>query len=91
MHNVEEIDGEIRHFVTESLNSMIEVEGSIDWERRFDHMQQHAGQHILTAAFVELFGFPTISFHLGKGIVSIDLDVEDVSQEQLDAVESIGK
>ena len=87
VHNVEEIDGEIRHFVTESLNSMSEVEGSIDWERRFDHMQQHAGQHILTAAFVELFGFPTISFHLGKGIVSIDLDVEDVSQEQLDAVE----
>ena len=68
---------------------MDEVEGLIDWERRFDHMQQHAGQHILTAAFVELFGFPTISFHLGKGIVSIDLDVEDVSQEQLDAVESL--
>ena len=57
-----------------------EVEGVIDWERRFDHMQQHAGQHILSAAFVELFEFPTVSFHLGQEIVSIDLDVEDVSQ-----------
>jgi alanyl-tRNA synthetase len=62
--NVEEVDDEIRHVLAESLNSVTEVEGVINWERRFDHMQQHAGQHILSAAFVELFGFPTVSFHL---------------------------
>ena len=71
------------------LGSVTEVEGVLDWERRFDHMQQHAGQHILSAAFVELFGFPTVSFHLGKEVVSIDLDVEDVSSEQLNAVEKL--
>jgi alanyl-tRNA synthetase len=87
--NVEEVDDEIRHVLAESLNSVTEVEGVINWERRFDHMQQHAGQHILSAAFVELFGFPTVSFHLGKEIVSIDLDVEDVTPEQLDATEKV--
>lgn len=86
--DVEEVDGEIRHTVAEKLNST-EVEGVIDWERRFDHMQQHAGQHILTAAFVELFGFPTVSFHLGKELCSIDLDAEVVSAEQLEAAETL--
>ena len=87
--NVEEVDDEIRHTLSVSLGSSTEVEGAIDWERRFDHMQQHAGQHILSAAFVELFEFSTVSFHLGKEIVSIDLDVANVSQEQLDAVEKL--
>ncbi len=87
--NVEEVDGEIRHAIAECLGSVTAVEGVIDWERRFDHMQQHAGQHILSAAFVELFEFPTVSFHLGKEIVSIDLDVGEVSPEQLNAVEKL--
>lgn len=87
--DVEEVDGEIRHTVAESLNVGTEVAGMIDWERRFDHMQQHAGQHILSAAFVELFEFATVSFHLGKEIVSIDLDCEEVSPEQLKAVERL--
>jgi len=87
--NVEEVKDEIRHTLAESLGSATEVEGAIDWDRRFDHMQQHAGQHILSAAFVELFEFPTVSFHLGKEIVSIDLDVEDVSPKKLDAVEKL--
>jgi len=87
--HVEEVDGEVRHTLAESLATTDEVEGVIDWEHRFDHMQQHAGQHILSAAFVELFEFPTTSFHLGKEIVSIDLDVEEVSPEQLAAVERL--
>ena len=66
--NVEDIDGEIRHTLAKSLGTVAEVTGIIDWARRFDHMQQHAGQHILSAAFVELYGFPTISFHLRKGL-----------------------
>ena len=85
--DVEEVDGEIRHFIAETLDSTKSVEGVIDWERRFDHMQQHAGQHILSAAFMELFNFPTASFHLGKDNVSIDLDAETVSSEQLEIVE----
>lgn len=86
---VEEIDGEIRHFVEEPLEMLGEVVGIINWERRFDHMQQHAGQHILSAAFLAHYKFSTVSFHLGKDIVSIDLDVESISDEQLNIVEKI--
>lgn len=50
-----------------------EVEGSIDWGRRFDHMQQHTGQHLLSAMFQERYGLPTVSFHLGGEVCTIDL------------------
>jgi alanyl-tRNA synthetase len=49
------------------------VQGCIDWDRRFDHMQQHTGQHLLSAIFQERFGLPTVSFHLGSEISTIDL------------------
>ncbi|WP_445684117.1 alanyl-tRNA editing protein [Viridibacillus sp. FSL E2-0187] len=88
--DVEKVDDEIRHYIAESLPNDDElVMGVLDWERRFDHMQQHAGQHILTAAFVELFGYQTISFHLGRGTVTIDLDIEDISEDELVAVEAL--
>ncbi|WP_147640305.1 alanine--tRNA ligase-related protein [Paenisporosarcina sp. HGH0030] len=86
--DVEEVDGEIRHYISEPLLEVGDaVEFEIDWNRRFDFMQQHTGQHILTAAFVELFGIQTTSFHLGKELVTIDLDVKNVSDEQLLEVE----
>lgn len=91
--NVEEVDGEIRHYVpghfdvSNLLGST--VEGKIDWTRRFDHMQQHTGQHILTAAFVELFNFATVSFHLSSETVTIDLDTTTVSAEQLAQAEAL--
>ncbi|GGA44927.1 alanyl-tRNA editing protein [Psychrobacillus lasiicapitis] len=88
--DVEIIDGEIRHFLAEPLQVNTEkVEGSIDWDRRFDHMQQHAGQHILSAAFESLFGFQTISFHLGKESATIDLDTSIVTEEQLNEAEKL--
>lgn len=87
--DVEEVDGEVRHYIAESLREGDRVEGRVHWSRRWDHMQQHAGQHILTAAFVELFNYPTVSFHLGKELVSIDLDVEEVSSEQLQEAERL--
>ena len=49
------------------------VHGDIDWPRRFDHMQQHTGQHVLSAAFDRLFGVRTVSFHLGAAVSTIDL------------------
>jgi alanyl-tRNA synthetase len=49
------------------------VHGIIDWPRRFDHMQQHTGQHLLSAAFDRLLGVPTVSFHLGAEASTIDL------------------
>ncbi|HSO56853.1 MAG TPA: DHHA1 domain-containing protein [Paenisporosarcina sp.] len=86
--DVEEVEGEIRHYIAEpSLQVGQSVEMNINWQRRFDFMQQHTGQHILTASFVELFGIQTTSFHLGKELVTIDLDVKKVSDEQLFEVE----
>jgi len=64
-----------------------EAEGVVDWGRRFDHMQQHHGQHLLSAAFEELFGLPTLAFHLGAEYASIDLPGE-VSEEQIRRAEA---
>jgi alanyl-tRNA synthetase len=63
------------------------VHGHVDWSRRFDHMQQHTGQHLLSAAFVELFHLQTVSFHLGEEICTIDLKTQSLTQRQLDEAE----
>ncbi|MFA2819461.1 alanyl-tRNA editing protein [Bacillus wiedmannii] len=81
--DVEEVNDEIRHFITEQLHTE-EVEGKINWERRFDHMQQHAAQHILSAAFWDHFNIPTIGFHLGKETVTIDLETENLHAETVE-------
>jgi len=66
-------DGEdVLHIVDREL-SRGSVSGSIDWQRRFDHMQQHTGQHLLSAVFHERFGLETVSFHLGSELSTIDL------------------
>ncbi|MBY0121221.1 alanine--tRNA ligase-related protein [Bacillus sp. S/N-304-OC-R1] len=88
--DVEEVNGEIRHYLEkEWQGSQNEVQGQIDWARRFDFMQQHAGQHILTAAFVELFNIPTIGFHLGRETVTIDLDIDQLSESQVIEAEQL--
>jgi len=63
------------------------VRGQIDWTRRLDHMQQHTGQHLLSAAFVELFQFPTVSFHLGTETSTIDLQAPLVGAQHLERAE----
>ncbi len=91
--NVEEIDGEIRHYIEAPFNDeALEIIGKIEWERRFDHMQQHAGQHILSAAFEETFQYKTISFHLGKETLTIDLEVNGLTEnEALQAEEAANR
>jgi len=59
------------------------VKGCVNWPRRFDHMQQHTGQHLLSAMFQERFGLPTVSFHLGEEICTIDLHGAEPSRDQL--------
>ena len=81
VENVEETDGEIRHYVTGPLEKGMDIQGEIDWDRRFDHMQQHSGQHILSAAFDNMFGYKTVSFHLGKEYLTIDLNIEQLPEE----------
>ncbi len=65
------------------------VEGMINWARRFDHMQQHCGQHILTAAFIERCALPTTAFHLSANSVTIDLDAHALDADQAHAVEAL--
>jgi len=64
------------------------VAASIDWTRRFDHMQQHTGQHLLSAVFEDLFGHHTVSVHFGPDYSTLDLDAELVTHQQLVAAES---
>jgi alanyl-tRNA synthetase len=86
---VEVIDEEDRigHVLASPIGGATEVEGVIDWPRRFDHMQQHTGQHLLSAVFEELYSFPTLSFHLGAGSSTIDLGVSSLSPDQAMRVE----
>lgn len=66
-----------------------QVTQKVDWNRRFDHMQQHSGQHLITAIFDREFGYNTRSWWLGTEDSYIDLDAKDVSKEQLDIVEQM--
>src|ERR1051326_780233 len=79
-------DGRIAHRLAEPLASG-EVECAINWQRRFDHMQQHTGQHLLSAVFEELFSLHTVSFHLGAESATIDLEGGAVDARTVLAVE----
>jgi alanyl-tRNA synthetase len=89
---VDEDDGSITHVVelgTENsdLKTGDAVHGEIDWARRFDHMQQHSGQHVLSAAFDKLFAVRTVSFHLGVAVSTIDL-AREMSPAEIAAAEA---
>ncbi len=65
------------------------VEGLVDEERRFDHMQQHSGQHILSRAFLDVASAPTRSFHLGESICTIDVDLREPTEKTIRAAEAL--
>ncbi|MGE7823274.1 alanyl-tRNA editing protein [Paenibacillus sp. NPDC093718] len=75
-------EGEILHKV-ERLPEKEEVSCRLDWERRFDHMQHHSGQHLLSAMCLEVCQAETLSFHLGQDYATIDIARSDLSQDQL--------
>jgi alanyl-tRNA synthetase len=81
-------DGVIWHILDQDLAADL-VQGTIDWERRFDHMQQHHGQHLLSAAFERLYGLPTVSFHLGATSSTIDLAATELTPAQATAAENL--
>jgi alanyl-tRNA synthetase len=84
---VDRDDGEIAHVVSAPVAVGERVRGEIDWPRRLDHMQQHTGQHILSAAFDRLFGVQTVSFHMGAADSTIDL-AREVTAEETAAAEA---
>ncbi|QKE72552.1 alanyl-tRNA editing protein [Arthrobacter citreus] len=77
---------EVIHVLKEKPTKL-EVNCEINWDRRIDHMQHHSGQHILSATIIKLFDIPTVSFHLGKETVTIDLDTPSLSADQLTKIE----
>lgn len=77
------------HFTTEPLEVGLKVDVVVDWQRRFDHMQQHSGQHLITAIADNLYGFKTTSWNLGEKLSFIELDAPDVSREQVAQIETV--
>lgn len=81
---IDVIDEEDR--VAHVLDAALEqgdVAAEIDWTRRFDHMQQHSGQHLLSAVLEDLFKIPTVSFHLGAEVCTIDVAAPLVTADQI--------
>lgn len=86
--NVEEDEqGEVWHFVQKPVLPGTAVQGVLDWRRRLDHMQQHSGQHLLSAVFARELGALTLSFHMGQELSSIDLDSAQLSESDLERIE----
>lgn len=77
----------IAHLLASPMASA-RVRGRVDWIRRFDHMQQHSGQHLLSAVIAELFGHQTMSVHFGGESSTLDLATGVVSHEQIVAAEA---
>ena len=92
-------DGRVVHYVEAvsdnrnakpgQLTPGTRVRGLIDADRRRDHMQQHSGQHVLSAAFLRLFGIATVSFHMAEDYCSIDLETPTLTKEQVEAAERL--
>src|SRR5580704_11012633 len=64
-----------------------EIDGRIDWTRRWDHMQQHTGQHLLSAVLIELFDITTVSFHLSADSSTIDISSPTLDPKRAEKVE----
>jgi alanyl-tRNA synthetase len=88
---VREADGEVLHVLSAPIETD-RVSGSIDLSRRFDFMQQHTGQHILSQAFIQVAEAETVSFHLSDVTtdpLTIDLNTIDLRPDQIDRVEDL--
>jgi len=86
--DVLEQDGEIVHWIAGKLQST-SVHGRINWPRRFDHMQQHTGQHILSQAFLRVLKAQTVSFRIGEESSTIDLNRATLEASEAEAVQDL--
>lgn len=85
--DVKERGEDIVHLCDAPLEVGSVINGAIDWERRFDHMQQHSGEHLVMGRIYEKFGYHNVGFHMGGHLVTIDLD-GPVTWEELLEIES---
>jgi alanyl-tRNA synthetase len=86
--DVIEEDGNIIHLLDRKVESDV-IQGKLDWEIRFDHMQQHAGQHVLSQSFYELTRGETLSFHMGEENSTVEIDVHKISEREVAEVEKL--
>lgn len=84
---VDDDETEVVHIVDREIPAGAMAKGCVNWPRRFDHMQQHTGQHLLSAMFQERFGLPTVSFHLGQESCTIDLRCGEPTRDQLEGAQ----
>ena len=85
-------DGKVVHYLEAPVKDLppgTRIHGQIDAARRRDHMQQHTGQHVLSAAFVRLHNMATVSFHMADDYCSIDLDTPTLTKEQIESAERL--
>ena len=85
----EDEQGEVWHYTAKPLVAGTQVHAAIDWERRLDHMQQHSGQHLLSAIFSRELGAHTVSFHLGDESSTIDLNTASIAHASLERIERL--
>lgn len=71
--DVQEKAGEIIHYTKEAIEPGKEVTGKIDWDRRFDLMQQHSGEHIVSGLVHAAYGYNNVGFHMGSDVITVDL------------------
>ena len=85
---VDEVDGRILHHTEQPIKPGTSCHVALDWERRFDFMQQHTGEHLLSYAVYKLFGACNVGFHLSADYTTIDMD-SPLSEEQLEEAERL--
>ena len=71
---VYEKDGELLHYTEQALEVGAKVEGKIDWARRFDLMQQHSGEHMVSGVIHAKYGYDNVGFHMGSDVITVDLN-----------------
>ena len=79
--DVHEKDGVVFHIVEKPVENVENINCKIDWKRRFDHMQQHSGEHIISGILCEMFHCDNVGFHMGTDTVTIDYNA-DITWEQ---------
>ncbi len=84
--DVQEKEGELIHYMEAALEPGSEVQGKIDWERRFDLMQQHSGEHIVSGLVHEKYGYDNVGFHMSSDVITIDFSGV-LTEEQLAGIE----
>lgn len=84
--DVQEKDGELIHYVDKALKEGSQVHGKINWERRFDLMQQHSGEHMVSGLVHEKYGYNNVGFHMGSDVITIDFSGV-LNEEQLQEIE----